>query len=137
MWVYESPEKIEANKKGKGSKDLWVSTGIVSPFILICIIFTQKIGHWNKSYVRYYAPKSWNEIIFNLPYYLIASFIIGLFFSYFVLKRSNAVDTQTVICLKCGKSKMNDNKQFCECGGKFEFLYKLKWVDDKNDKETV
>ena len=126
MWVYESEQNI--------TKDLFIRGGIIFPFIFVCILVLSKIGVWDRSYSYYTVPpRSWDEIIVNLPFYFIISFIVSLFVSYITLRKFNGL-----VCLKCGKSKASDTKKlFCECGGTFESLYKLKWVEDKNDKENL
>jgi hypothetical protein len=68
---------------------------------------------------------------------LIASVVLGMLLWFLILTGrrifvSNIFDsTPTVVCLICNKKKTNDDHMNCECGGRFEFMENLKWVDSK------
>ena len=40
------------------------------------------------------------------------------------------VEPGTVICLKCDKAKFKDKILVCSCGGEFEDIENLQWVED-------
>ena len=64
-----------------------------------------------------------------LPGWVLISIVIGCVGAYVKLDSENNSDT--VICMKCGNAKHGFSNHKCKCGGDFEFLSKLKWVEEK------
>ncbi len=125
MWTYESLEKVEQDKKRRQVKCFLT----ISLLMFISLVLSDKMGLYGWYHIAP-APKTWSEIFGQVHVYLCFSFIAGLFALYFEEMNSD----KNMICLKCGKSKERDDKTLCKCGGQFEYLHKLKWVDDKRTK---
>lgn len=52
---------------------------------------------------------------------------IGALIFYFLLSRPGK---STMICIKCGETKYADGSVTCKCGGHFEDMRSLKWLED-------
>ena len=126
MWVQKNPDDIVADKQKSGNS-FWARFAILFFFILFYFIVDEKLGHYSK-YSGYHFPRNWDEIIRELPFFSASSAIVSLIIAKVFTKLAQKRDV--VICLKCEKAKKKDDQWLCECGGKFEFLNKVKWVDN-------
>jgi hypothetical protein len=128
MWVKEVIRRKERIVRESQKKRLLWS-------ILIAVIFTLGftftyggIGAAQRG--TYFKPTY--EIVQSLPTALITGIIFGLIFYFILLKNSEII---TLVCPQCEKIKENDGMLTCECGGHFEDIKTMKWVEDK--KGTV
>jgi hypothetical protein len=118
MWVYKTQEEIDKDEKLRKSA-AFKRMPVVVIFMLCLFIGAAKFGFLGR---HDQTAKTWNEILHSVPYYLAISLIFG-----FLAVRKSKRKTYYV-CLKCGEPK-TDMSDICKCGGRFEGLSKVKWVD--------
>jgi hypothetical protein len=66
-------------------------------------------------------PSEWLQ---RAPLAFIFGIVVGAFLFLFNRPR------KTVACTKCGAAKYADKSQDCSCGGMFEEIGKLKWIEE-------
>ena len=72
-----------------------------------------------------------DQIYERLPIAIFWGVSTGLLI-YFVYNREYQREKPTFVCIKCGATKVADadSSSKCECGGDFESVRNMKWIDD-------
>jgi hypothetical protein len=123
MWVYKSPEDVAEESKSKGKTNFFFFFSIT----FIAMIIGDGLGCNGRGRLQRsssFYPKTWDEIIQHVPMYVIISLIAGLIGANVKVKGS-----KTMVCMKCDKTKYKDKEMLCQCGGTFEDIDKVKWVE--------
>jgi hypothetical protein len=120
MWIKCTEEEIVAAKSKAKRKRLYLAI-FIGVLCFAFITFTH--GKWSYRYGSFSVTLK--EMPFRLPFGIIAGIVIAWLF-YRRLKKANIT---TVICLNCGKTKYEDAESECACGGHFEDVITMKWVD--------
>jgi hypothetical protein len=117
MWVRKAESEIRQERGRKILKNFYIF------FILfLCLlIIPDKFGICMR-YGYCHPSLDWPEIYHRLPLY----FAIASVFAFFA---SHWKHNETMICLKCERAKFKDSNTACACGGTFEDLEKVKWVE--------
>ena len=129
MWIRRDKFELEKERKRYRS--------IRKPFlyavvIFLCTSFILKIG-FNKWGGPSFDPIFWNKFFSTgLPASFLTSFVFFFLFYFWQLytKRPMMEGAPLLICTTCFKTKIFDNNLSCECGGEFENIDVMKWVDD-------
>jgi len=125
MWILKSDEEWKSDEKRKRIRS-FVSATI---FIFTLIVFSEKIGY--RGYA--FTPKSWQEILENLPFYISFSLAFGFVATPFMLIHFTGKGR---ICINCDKIAEDSKEKMCSCGNQFFDLDKVKWVEDSRlDKD--
>ncbi len=125
MWIKKTAEELE-ELESDNKKDVYIESifwGIIT-FLGISIVV--KIGYSKK--FGTIDPISWNEFFGNLPLIFLLSFIVAVVYWYFK-KDSTLFEEKSLICTFCEDVKKDDGVQICECGGTFEDLDTMKWIE--------
>lgn len=77
-------------------------------------------------------PISFNEVPQRLYIYFKFSFFAALLFLFlgFLWKKKQKEKTFRYVCDKCNKLTENGNLNYCDCGGEFIHIDKMKWIND-------
>ena len=78
------------------------------------------------------VPES--QVLSRLPVSLLYGLVVGSAF-YFISKRKNAKINVTLVCPDCENVKRDDGILKCSCGGQYEDIKKMQWVDSDNYKQ--
>ena len=130
VWIRRNKFEVEKERKSK-------YRSIRRPFlcaggIFLVSSFIVKIGFdpWGGASID---PISWNEFFsIGLPVSFLGSFVAFFIFYFWQLytKKPIKEGPPVFMCTSCFKTKLFDNNLSCECGGKFEKIDVMKWVDD-------
>ena len=129
MWVkrkaeeQKKAEEYTAKLKKKTSALFSLATGII-----ITAVFTFTYSRLASIQLGgiFIVPR--NEIINQFRLALIIGIIIGGMV-YFLCISSNNVRKSTLVCTVCNQVKNDDGIYTCNCGGQFEDITRMKWVD--------
>ena len=96
-------------------------TGVVATLITIFVV-----GKTDTKYMPGSGPSlaSKDEIPSRILGSLVVGAIAGIFIYFYKSKKA-----PRVVCPKCGVTKDLDASPRCECGGHFENLEEMKWVE--------
>ncbi|MBU2511971.1 hypothetical protein KJ966_11590 [bacterium] len=125
MWIKKNSEELKGLEKDN-KNDVCIESllwGLIS-FLLFSIV--DKIGY-SKTFVSI-DPIPWNEFFEHLPIIFCISLIIAVVYWYFK-KDASIFEKKSLICPSCENVKKEDGVRSCECGGTFEDLETMKWVD--------
>jgi len=124
MWVKKSPDEL---RKSFSKKRRILGALALGTMIFLMCVFTNGGGI---GYVRTraYFKHQLSDIVDSVPIALLISTITGLI-SYWLLFRENPSPNGVLLCPKCEKTKFDDGKLPCECGGHFEDIQTMKWVN--------
>ena len=124
MWVKDVTKRKGSMLSASKKRIIWSA--------LIAIIFTLGftftyggIGAAQRG--TYFKPTY--EILQSLPTALITGIVVGLVFYFILFQNSEMV---TLVCPQGGKVKEDDGMLPCECGGHFEDIKTMKWVEIEN-----
>jgi len=113
MWVKRSPkELVRANRRKKFGAPIFVIS--FATFLAILGVF--KTDYWES------VPSEgrWSR----WPNLFLSGLFVGVLC--LILKPRSQV-----ICPKCGRIERKDPFTKCECGGCFEKIEEMKWIDEK------
>ncbi len=126
MWVKKSKEEPQKSMSQKSRMRASLSVAALC-FILITT-FRGIIGYGATGQLFHY----FYEIADRTPVALLISSAIGLTIYWLSGKKSAAPKGETLMCPKCEATKFDDGDYECPCGGHFEDLNTMKWVEDKS-----
>jgi hypothetical protein len=125
MWVKRTQKEFEDYKARAIARDKRVRI-----ITAICIGLVACLGSaffhergWASRYPSNRVPV--NDVPNRLPFALIAGMVVGSI-CYLTTKERRQ---QTVICSRCKKTKTADVQTECSCGGHFEDIDTMRWVD--------
>ena len=130
VWIRRNKFEVEKERKSKYRsirKPFLCAGGI---FLFSFFIFKTGFNKWGGPS---FNPISWNKFFSTfLPVTFLISFVVFfvLYFWQLYTKRPIMEGTPVFICTTCFKTKLFDNNLSCECGGEFENVDGMKWVDD-------
>jgi hypothetical protein len=128
MWVKRNPEEIKKDKNREERKLFLLFFLLVFiPALLIEKFALWKWVYFNKIPSVYPSSKDWNEMFNLIPNYLAISAGVSFFFTKYIINSQ----LNNVICLKCGSAKNRDSVLLCKCGGSFEVLNSVEWIESK------
>jgi hypothetical protein len=123
MWVKKSQKEIQ--KQSQKSRIL-ASLGVAA-IIFLGSVFTNGGGIGYAVRGTYFIHHLY-EIIDNIPIALLIGLIVWLI-GYWLLPRQNT-NQVVMFCLKCESTKFDDGNLNCLCGGHFENIVTMKWVEN-------
>ena len=126
MWVRMNEEELRYDRRGNIIKKILLSILLFVLCVILSLVFLTT-GYSSK-YGQFYPPKTWNEIVSQMPMVLFVSFLTFIIVLAFFVIRNKKL--KTVICVDCQKQKKEDSEYSCECGGKFESIDLLKWIEE-------
>jgi hypothetical protein len=119
MWVKKSPEELAVGTcLIRSMRALLVFLFTAS---MIAFLRAGNVDHPNQLFNPSYL------IVQNIPTALFFGIIGALVFYYIDFR--NEKKCQVLVCSKCEKVKDWDGIIPCDCGGQFEDIRKLKWVE--------
>ena len=124
MWVKKSPEQ---QKRESQKSRILSSIGLAAIIFLGCV-FTNGGGIGYALRGTYFKHEL-HEIIDSIPFALLSGLIVGLI-GYWLLQRKNE-NQLVMICQKCEKTKFGDGNLSCLCGGHFEDIKNMKWIENQ------
>lgn len=120
MWVKRSHEELEQTKRRKKFGGIIFVFGFATLWSVIGIF---KTGGWEMMETgRVFVPSE--ERLTRLPGLFLSGLVLGILC--IVLR-----PRPEVVCPKCGKIERKNRFTKCECGGYFEHLHEMKWIDEK------
>ena len=126
MWVKKSPEEL---RKPFSKKRRLLGALAIGTIIFLGCVFTNGgvVG-----YVRtgVFFKRHIYEMVDSIPSALLTSLIVGLI-AYRFLFSENPPPQDTLMCPMCEKTKFDDGSYSCSCGGHFEDIGTMKWVEEK------
>ena len=127
MWMRMSEEELRYDRRSNIIRKILLSILLFGLCVILSLVFLTT-GYSSK-YGQFYPPKTWNEVISSLPMILFISLItFVIIMTGFIIR--NKRTPKTVVCVNCQKEKKEDEEYSCECGGKFEGIDLLKWVEE-------
>ena len=96
--------------------------------ITISIFFTFCYG-WAGYFTKGGFFKSLDQIALDFPMPILFGAVVGLVY---YLSNINRVENLKLVCSRCGKVKDDDGMIPCECGGHFQDIKTMKWVETEN-----
>lgn len=126
MWIPKSKEELEKSSSNTITiKGILFGAGIIYIVYLFKLIFHNLIEHG-----EFKVDRATLCLAFIVPIVIILFYnFIALFHKNDNLKDGIKYNNSTVVCIKCNKVKTFDNIEKCNCGGSFELLSKMKWID--------
>jgi len=129
MWTKKSEEQLRKEKE-KGRYSIVGPLGIFFGAI-IWPILGKKMG-LSKQVPGSNRALSWQEILSNIPEYLLSAFYlaVGLFIFQVLFLKKAIISTHTTnkICLSCYKIH-HASAIKCDCGGTLDKLDNYKWIE--------
>lgn len=121
MWIKRTEAEIE-----EAHCQQWRQTAgnsaVAGFFVAVLVTIIDPGGFGAAPRGIYLVPPE--EILRRLPFGTLAGIVFACCLYYFNFRK------QTMVCLKCGIAKDANNSMDCSCGGTFEDILKLKWVED-------
>jgi len=125
MWVKKTAEELKQEELSEAKRKFPLFYVLIGSLVITAIM--AGLGFLGSRFVESPAPLyTIEELPLYLPFFFIFGFILC---SCIALSKQKA--RKTVICPKCEKSKFADDNNQCDCGGQFEHISILKWVDNK------
>lgn len=126
MWIPKTPHELKEEAKERYSFKV--------PLFISAIIFLFQLF---KDIIKQLTRKGNLILDFERIFGILILSMIGGIIIYALMllnNRKNKViqifnKQLTVICLTCHEKKVHNNDMKCKCGGKFEFLQNMKWVE--------
>ena len=123
MWVKKSPEELR--------KPSPIKRRLLGALALGSFVF---IGSTTFGGIYYYGATghlfcSFQEMASRTPLGLLFSIVLGSWFYWFSGRKSPSPKGDALICPKCEKTKFDDGTMYCPCGGHFEDIQTMKWVN--------
>ena len=80
------------------------------------------------------SPIEWKEVPAHLPDFIKLPIFTGLilFFLYYRFGYIKMI-SKTQICDNCFKTQKYSDNIVCDCGGRLDFLYNYKWIEETDD----
>lgn len=120
MWIRRSPEEI-VQARAYYQRARMREAGIV--WLLSCLIVLVLRGGFEVAHGGGFLVPL-DELANRLPRAILLSFAGAVLFFFY---RSNRT---VFICPKCDEVRSTTDSQDCPCGGHFEKLEEIKWIDD-------
>lgn len=120
MWIKRSTEEIlKADRRRRLTPAIFVP--VFAVVFTVLGIFIE--GGWETVETgKFFVPAE--ERLSRSPRLIILGVIIGIILVKFA-------PPYEVVCPRCNKTKRWDRVARCECGGRFEKLEHMKWIDEK------
>ena len=120
MWIRRTvPETAEARDR-RCREDVWHS----ALFGLFGAVLVTFIHGWKEANRTGLFLVPFDEIVRRLPYALLSGILVAVAY-YWIESRE-----KTYVCITCGAVKSKHDPTNCACGGTFENILRLRWVDD-------
>jgi hypothetical protein len=123
MWVNKSPEELIQKKQKDRINSLWATS------CLGFLAFLSSLFIFGK-----YSDRVGLVPIDEIPKRIIPSVIVAIVIIFLIQRFLFKKKTES-ICPKCGTTKMSDVVKLCRCGGNFEDLETMKWVDEVESRK--
>jgi hypothetical protein len=120
MWVKRSDEELARANRRKRFGGVILVFAIATLFGVFGMFKTSFWETVNTGNV--FVPSG--ERLARFPRLFISGLVISILFLIFGPRAQ-------VVCPKCGKIERKDRFTKCECGGYFEYLHEMKWIDKK------
>jgi hypothetical protein len=143
MWIRKTDLELKKPKDkdcffllfNKIEKNPILFSIIMFAFIFIFIMFVELfigVSHGRFSGIPMSPPIKFNELPQRIPFYFRLSFLsaIFVFIIGYLWRKKNIEKKLDYVCDKCNKLVETDNKQYCECGGEFIHIDKMKWINE-------
>jgi len=123
MWVKKTAEEIAKTRRPtrRGQLIVALCTGVL--FTLILIFQSDETG---SKYLPAAPPHLTSKD--EIPSRILGSLVVGAIATIFICFYKSKKVPQ-VVCPECGVTKDQDASPKCECGGHFESLDEMKWVE--------
>ena len=131
MWIKKTQKEIEeakiqneqTKKKGYKIARIVLSVGLGGLITIGCTFLHGRMG------VGMYGTNivGESELAARFPIALIIGIIIGVIIYLTPLPKSK----QTFVCPKCETVKTDDGEYTCSCGGHFENIVSMKWIENQ------
>ena len=125
MWVNDITKEKRTKRTQRKMRFLSAAAGTLT----IILIFTFSRGSIGVATTGRFLKPSY-EILPQFPVAVIGGIICGIIIYYLSGEKKK---TLTLVCPKCEKIKEDDGIIPCECGGHFEDIKTMKWVEAKDD----
>ncbi len=129
MWVKKPPEELKKRQRQKSRILGSLGLGII---IFLGCVFTNGGGIGYALRGTYFKLHLY-EIIDSIPIALLIGLIVGLM-GYWLLPKETT-NQVVFICPKCENTKFYDGNLNCQCGGHFENILTMKWVEKSPPNE--
>jgi hypothetical protein len=123
MWIRMSDQELVDARKKRKRADRTIVCGVALMGTVI-VSATPRI----KSGDPHLA--SLNEFLANYAVFFLPTLVL-VAIVYYLGKRGRR---REVICPKCDSTKYDDGLMHCSCGGEFDYLAEMKWVEFKEKR---
>ena len=120
MWVKLPPEKLVEVRRRLRRKHI-IGSIWFGIFVTITLVF---VDGWSGFGLRgrWFVPKE--ELLEQIPGAVVVGAIFGI-----LIYKNFGMPKPRVVCPKCETVKRADDSAQCACGGHFEDIREMKWVD--------
>lgn len=127
MWVKMTSEEHKTARRGVFCERLFLTLGL---FVMCFVLsFVYVMSGFASIYGPVSQPNNLDEFIQNLPGFLLTAFMLFVIVEGIYLWRLIRTP-KPYVCEACQERKVDDGSYECNCGGKFEPLACMKWVEE-------
>jgi hypothetical protein len=127
MWIrrtaHELAQEVRKQKRARLRNSIFIG-GFFA-------VFTSLFRGWSEFGTRRGLIVSPNEIPDRIPFAVICGIIVAIVYLKFYKPRV------TMICPKCEQTKFDDGNSVCSCGGTFEKLIEMKFINSSSEKDRA